>query len=238
MMKILNPLCTKRHSARGSFLTGCLIALAVVVVLFVVGGVFVWTQWRGWTATGVVAVAEQVIEASELAEDQKQQIMGEIESLATDFKNKDITLEQLVEVGSAIGESPLLPVVAVMAAESRYVEGSGLTDEEKADARLQLQRLARGVYEDKITPDEAASAADEIMVRTNDNYQLADPETVDDEDLRQLTAELKAAADKANIPNEPFEIDIAAEFKKAIDEALGRVSSGDQLPAGGEGGGG
>lgn len=237
-----------RSCRRGSLLTGCLIVLAIVVVLVVVGGVYVGTHWRGWMADVTVGVATQVLNASELSDDQKQQIIGEIEQLASDFKAKKISLEELVKVATAIGESPLLPVVAVMAADKQYLDSSGLSDEEKADARLQFQRMARAVHEKKISRDEAFQSMDEIMVRTNNNWQLRDRETVDDDDLRQLAVELKAATDEAGIPNEPFEIDFAAEFTKAINEALGRAPAalpepdadepveGDQEPGEEEGG--
>ena len=239
---------TKRASVRrGSLLSGCLIALAVVVILAIAGGLFVMTQWRGWAASAVTAGMKVAVEELELSDEDQQRILARVDELAEDFKAKNVTLDQLGDVAVKLYESPLKQAVAVYAVEKNYFEDSGLSAEEKADASLQLGRLARGMYEEKISNDEMQEAMDEIVVRTigNDEVTLRDPETVDDDDLRRLITEVKAAADKAEIPNEPFEIDIAAEFIKAIDEALGVATTdpaqlpgetGGEEPPGGEGG--
>ena len=219
---------TNRASARrGSILSGGLIALAVVVILAVAGGVYVMTQWRGWAAGAVTAGMRVAVEELDLSDDDQQRILARVDELAEDLKAKKVTVQQLGDVVTRISESPLVPAVAVYAVEKNYFEDSGLSAEEKTDARLQLQRLARGVYEERISLDEMQDAVDEIAVRSveDDNVTFRDPESVDDDDLRRLVTEVKAAADEAEIPNEPFEIDIAGEFIKAIDEALGVASA-------------
>lgn len=248
-MSSMTPLRSRNRASdrRGSFLTGCLIALAVVVILVVAGGLFVMSQWRGWAASAVTAGITVGVEELELSDEDQQRILARVDELAEDFKAKNVTLEQLGEVAMKLIESPLKQAVAVFAVEKNYFEDSGLSEEEKADARLQLQRLARGVYEEKISLDEMQEAMDEIVVRSigNDNVTFREPETVDDDDLRRLISKVKAEADEAEIPNEPFEIDIAAEFIKAIDEALGVAAveppqlpgeTGEDEPPGGEGG--
>ena len=223
----------RANTRRGSLLSGCLIALAVVVILAVAGGIYAWTQWRGVAASlatrGITAVVEQL----ELSDEDEQLILTRVDELAEDFKAKNVTVAQLLEVATNLAESPLKQAVAVYAVEKNYFEDSGLSVEEKADASLQLGRLARGVYEEKISYDEMQEAMDEIVVQSigNDTVTFREPETVDDDDLRRLISKVKAAADEAEIPNEPFEIDIAAEFIKAIDEALGVATEAPaQLP--------
>ena len=248
-MSSMTPLRSgNRASARrGSFLTGCLIALAVVVILVVAGGLFVMSQWRGWAASAATAGMTLAVEQLELSDEDKQLILARVDELAEDFKAKNVTLAQLKDVGVKLFESPLVQAVAVIAIEKNYFNDSGLSAEERADASLQLDRLARGVYEKKITHEEMQDALDEIVVQTagSNTIDFRDPDTVDDDDLRQLITEVRAAADKADIPNEPFEIDIAAQFIKAIDEALGVAAAeppqlsgetGEDEPTGGEGG--
>ena len=205
------------------------------------------SQWRGWPASLATAGMTVLVEKLELPDEDQALILARFDDLAKDFKDKKISKDQLLAVGVKLIESPVIQAVGVFAVEKNYFEDSGLSAEEKADASLQLDRLARGVYEEKISLEEMQDAMDEIVVRSigNDNVTFREPETVDDDDLRRLISKVKAEADEAEIPNEPFEIDIAAEFIKAIDEALGvatadppQLSSetGEDEPTGGEGG--
>ena len=41
-----------------------------------------------------------------------------------------------------------------------------------------------------------------------------------DDELRQMTAQLKALADEAEIPEEEYQVDIPAEVKKVVDKFL------------------
>ena len=135
----------RANTRRGSLLSGCLIALAVVVILAVAGGIYAWTQWCGVAASlatrGITAVVEQL----ELSDEDEQLILTRVDELAEDFKAKNVTVAQLLEVATNLAESPLVPAVAVHAVEKNYFEDSGLSAEEKTDARLHLQRPARGV---------------------------------------------------------------------------------------------
>jgi hypothetical protein len=85
----------------------------------------------------------------------------------------------------------------------------------------------RGVYEKKIDQE----AFNEAMPRGGqESAELAedfDPDTmqpqepqVTDEEVRQMLVRLKKLADDAEIPDEPFQIDVGDEVKKVVDKAL------------------
>lgn len=220
---------------RGSFLTGCLIVLAVLVIIAVVAGLWLRANYRGLVANWATQGVQAVVDDSELSDDQKSQIMAEVETLATDYKENRISNQEMLEVFQEIAESPLLPLGAVYAVDRGYVQPSELTTEEKGDARLQLQRVARGFYEEKISQEELEDVLEPISKRqpadadpSDFNIDLQEPENVTVEELRQFVERARAAADEAEVPNEPYEIDIAAELRKAIDRALGR--SPEALP--------
>ena len=58
-----------------------------------------------------------------------------------------------------------------------------------------------------------------IAITTPDGKMTPKDNPTDDE-VRQFLAAAKQKADEAGIPDEPFELDIAAEFDKAVDQAL------------------
>ena len=118
-MSSMTPLRSRNRASagRGSFLTGCLIALAVVVILAVAGGLFVMTQWRGWTASLATAGMTVLVEKLELPDEDQALILARVDDLAKDFKDKKISKDQLLAVGVKLIESPLIQAVGVFAVE-------------------------------------------------------------------------------------------------------------------------
>ena len=203
-------------------MTGCLVVLAVVVVIALIGGWFVATHWKGWTAAGVQKITEKVITESGLPQDQKSQILAEVQKLGDDFKDGKVTVTQLTQVMHEISDSPLLPLAGIQVARQKYIEPSDMKPDEKAAADRAVQRFARGVYEKKITP--AQNAIDDAIkpittLKPDGRWELKAKPTR--QELDQFIANVKAKADEAKIPDEPYDLNIALELKKAIDRALG-----------------
>jgi hypothetical protein len=89
---------------------------------------------------------------------------------------------------------------------------------EKADAILNMQRLARGMYEKKIPKEDVNDIVKPVSeLKPNGRWSLkANPTRPE---LDQFIANAKARADQANIPKEPFDLNIADELRKAIHDA-------------------
>jgi len=107
---------------------------------------------------------------------------------------------------------------------------SKLPAEEIAQGRRTFQRVIRGIYEGKIEEDALYGAlpdfrepSDDDQNKANANVRLASTnaaEEISADDLRESIARLRVMADNAKIPDEPFQLDIGDEFKKAVDKAL------------------
>jgi hypothetical protein len=179
-----------------------------------------------------VQLVEAGLDTSELSQEKKSAVMVHVQDLADGFKAGDVTLEQVQRIAEELVEGPIIPVAAVYGARKQYIDPSGLSDEEKANANLQMERLARGVFEDKIDMDELEDAVDQIAVKTRENqWQLREPEVVDDKDLREMVAKITALVDEKEIPAEHFEVDVAAEVAEAIDRGLNPSKYQDVEPA-------
>lgn len=220
------------RSRRGSFKTGCLIAVGVVLVLLVGGGIFVATQWKGWAAAGITAMAEAMTQQSDLPQDQKDKVLASIKGVADDFKSGKITTEQLGKVMEEIASGPLLPVGIVAAAEEKYMKPSGLTPEEKAAGERTMQRFARALFEKKVGEADAQKVLEPIsqgqlhfstngqQTSAQQNFRLKDK--VNDAELRDFLARAKSKVDELHVPDEAFNVNVAEELDKAIQKALGR----------------
>lgn len=209
---------------RGGAATGCLIVLAILVLALIGGGVYVYMNWKGWAAAGVQAVAREVVNNSDLPDDQKTAILGEITTLTEDFKAGKVSLEELQRVGEAVAESPLIPLAGVAAARQKYIEPSDMTEEEKAAAIRALQRFARGVHEKKIPAESIEDVVKPITtLRPDGQWELKEKPTR--LELDQFVENARSRADAAEIPDEPFDLNIAEELKKAIASARGTGGS-------------
>lgn len=180
---------------------GCLIVILMGVIL----GAVVWTQWRGWTADSLRSVAEEMIKRSDLPDAQSTRIRERINGLAEDFENGDVSTTQFGLAMGLLMQGPFF----VKIFHDEVVTRSGLSDDEKAEASLTLQRFARGVSEGSISTTDLQESA-----------SGAKNQKPSDDDIRAIIAECKTKADNAGIPEEPHEIDVAGSVDRAIERAL------------------
>jgi hypothetical protein len=204
-------------------LIGCLIVLALGVVLAVVAGVWISKNWKGLAASGMSMGIKQEIDRSDLSAEEKAQVKVQIDRFADTLGDPDTSTEEAAQLMQMFAqefmEAPLVGTIMLSASEQEQIDTSGLSDEEKADARTALRRLMRGMLDRNIASSDADAAAQQIAVRQpNNRWQLK--KSVSDEELRAFTDKAKKAADDANVPEQPGPIDPSEEVKRAVDAAL------------------
>jgi hypothetical protein len=127
-------------------------------------------------------------------------------------------------------KSPVFLMMQTWGLEKTYLDPSGLSDEEKAAGRRTIERAFRGLVEQKITQEQFTGVVPQPPPGQAD-VKVENGKTVvktsrgpgtplTDEEVRQMLADLKKLADDAEIPNEPFTVDIGDEVKKLVDEVL------------------
>ena len=204
--------------------TGCLVAIIAVILIFVAVGVYIANNYQTWLAHGIAAGMHALIDNSDLPQQEKSEIIEIIDQIKDGYLAGEISLEELGLILESMGECPALPIGLVTQFEQSYVVSSGLSSEEKALANLNLNRLARGISSGQI----GWEVVDEILAPISDpgedgNQQLRSPAEVSDDDIRIVLATVQEKVDQAGISNEKIEIDISDEFKKSVEDALGRV---------------
>lgn len=215
----------REQGGGGGCAKGCLIALLVVVVLVAIGAVLVSMYWRSWASSMGVTVVEAAIQQSEMPEAEQAEVMEQVRRLADAWENKEISDQQARRIIEGFGDSPLMASIMVFGIEAQFIESSGLSDEEKAEARVTLNRFASGVINEQI--DEQTQ--DRVFGHVSDVDGQGDRtlrESVTDEELREFLADAKAAADEAGVPEEVEEVDPSDELKRIIDEAMRAPAAG------------
>ena len=209
---------------RKGLASGCLIAIVVTLAIFIGAGIYIASNFKHWAAEGVTLAMTVLIQESALPEEDKSEIIDILDQLKEDFQNDDITLEELGLILEAIPGSPALPIGMMIQFEASYVSISGLSAEEKTQANLTLNRFAQGLSGGNISWEEAHDVSEPLMyVGADGKETLKEPGEITDDEIREVLAAAKQAADNAGIPGVKIEIDISDEFQKAIEEAIGRT---------------
>ena len=211
---------------QGSGMSSCLLGCAIfgVVTLLICGGVvwYVTVNAKNWATDLVASVAKQSVDASEMRDADKTEVKNQIDRLAGGFKAGKITGEELGKVVEQLTKSPLFSVLIIYGVEQQYINDPTTTAEEKAEAERILQRIARGCAEGKITTNDLQGSLSSIS-NANANQppgQPAEPKEVSKEDLKKCLDDLKKLADDKEIADEPYELNVGAEVKRIVDEAL------------------
>lgn len=198
---------------------GCLIAIAVSLLIVIGVGVWIALSIKGWAAWGMKTAAVSMVNESQLPAEQKAAITTRVEQVTADWKAGKITNDQLGHIMEEITEGPILPLGLVGLADQMYVEPSALTPEEKAAGRRSLQRFARGVIEETIKKDAVQELLDIVSFK-NPGGGTQMKQTLTPAELQSLLTAAKTHADKANVPDEPYTINYAGELDRAVQRAM------------------
>jgi len=220
-----SPPETPGRTAVSGMGTGTKIAIgcgtALLAMVLVCGGVGFWfySNFRSLAAGAAGAVLVEAIEQSELSEAQKTRITQRVEELKAKYAAGEVSNDELGQVITELMESPVFAVGTVAMLERQYLAGAEFDAAEKASARRALERYARGLYEEKIPASTLETVTAPITTRGPEGNQQLDPSPAP-EALRQLIERAREEAEAAEIPDEPFEVDIADIFDEALDRAL------------------
>lgn len=217
---------------RGNLLIGCLAVLGVIAALVIIGGVIVWMNWKGWAGGAMNAGMKAVVAEANMPAEQVGRINIQIDQLTGAFEAGDVTMEDLVKVVEAMEHHPILPIGVLEYIEFNSLQAAGLTDEEKAAGTLATQRLQRAFIDGQMVLDDLDPLLEPISQRDSDgNLQPIQNPTAPQVRLYIEAAEKKA--DELGVPNEPYDVDLAEQIERLINDTLGRevVSAPAAAPA-------
>ncbi len=118
----------------------------------------------------------------QLPDDQRKRIFDQTDEVSKRFKDGKITIEEVGEIFKNIVESPLMPAGMALVVNRVYLRDSGLDDDEKAAARVVIQRFTHGTINKSIPEAEVNKVLDTISTKDGQgNRQFRQPLT--DEEL-------------------------------------------------------
>src|SRR5690606_34975256 len=123
----------EQKSGCGCYVVGCLIVSLVLLGAACGIGYYALQNARTWTADIAVHGLTDVIDESDLPEDQKQGMKQQIGRVTQGIRDGEVGFEQMGEIGQKLAESPAMTAIPVVVARHQYINPSGLSDEEKED---------------------------------------------------------------------------------------------------------
>ena len=206
--------------------TALLVTILSIFVIFVAAGVYAFKNRQIWIAHGITAAMNAVINNSGIPSQEKSQVTEIIYQINQRYLAEEITTAELGLIFENMARCPALTIGLVTQFEQSYVVPSGLSRAEKLTADTDLNRLARGLSSDEIGWETVESILAGISEIDEDgNHHLKPPNEISDEEIREVLLVVKYAADEAGISPDKVEVDISDEFKKSVEEALGRSLS-------------
>ena len=128
--------------------------------------------------------------------------MARVRSLADGFKDGTVTLEQISEVAEKMAqEKSLVAGGIILFIEKMLLDESDLEPEQREAAALALQRVARGVIEDKIELQSLEDLVNEFMEPGPDPNKKTVKKDLTKEEVDQIIAKANELADEAEVPN-------------------------------------
>jgi hypothetical protein len=206
--------------------TALLVAIIAIVVIFVAAGVYAVKNRQIWIAHGITAAMNAIINTSGIPSQEKSQVTEIIYQINQGYLSGEISTAELGLIFEGMAKCPALTIGLVTQFEQSYVAPSGLSSSEKLVADTDLNRLARGLSNGQISWEITETILAGISELGEDGkHQLKTSDEVSDEEIRAVLAAVKIAADEAGISENKVEIDISDEFKKSVEDALGRSLS-------------
>lgn len=215
---------------------GCLIVCGILFVLFLIFSFMAYKNWRKWTGSLASQAIEQSLEASKLPDQEKAEVKQELQRVIDAFQENKLTGEQMASIMTSLMQSPLMNTLIVSIVEKQYLDRSELTDDEKENGVVELNRFVSGMFQEKLHEQDFDDVIQHIATKKSDGeWELRNPDQVSDDDLRAMIATAKAKADAAEIPAEIETVDPSDEVRRIIDEALeGPLEEGAAEPIVGE----
>ncbi len=162
----------------------------------------------------------ETIEAAPISDVQKAECRYQVERLYQAACDARITLEDLRRAREALVDSHVFALALFWYVDRRVAQPSiHLSETEKQDSELQVQRFMRGVLEGRISAASAESAR-ELITAFDETGRRRLKHDLSRFELLDLIAYWRSAADAAEIADDPFDLNVVERVRTTVDRIL------------------
>lgn len=220
----------KRNNWTGC-LIGCLIAFGVCVVLCAGVGFWTYSNMSTWIASMARQGVEAALEEANLPPEEEAAILEQFDRVVGAYQEGEVSMEDVGNIMENITKSDITGLITLQAIETKYLNSSGLSGEEKEEAKRTIMRVVRGAIEEKLEEEEIKKLTKHFLTESDSSAEALPEDMTDiqpdtwkqsltDDELRTLLSDAKELADSKEIPDEDYEVRISDILREAIDEVL------------------
>ncbi len=179
---------------------------------------------RAIAATGLLKFTDTILDGMNIPQTERSAIMAPLKTLGDQVRAGEVTMQQGEAIIGKIMEGPIMGVLMAQGFQGSYLDTSSLTDAEKAEARLTINRFQQGFITEKLDMETLNQLNQYVTTPSSDGKNNLKSE-LSDEDLKSSLTVMKSAADDANIPLSETPIDLPGLFQKAINSGLATAAA-------------
>ncbi|MEM1184131.1 MAG: hypothetical protein AAGI53_03925 [Planctomycetota bacterium] len=212
----------------GNIILGCLAVVGAftVIGLVLIGAALLFGPGlvREAVATEFRDLGASAIDEAAVPESEKPDMIEHVNRVADGMEDGTINFILFGALSEdVVLESQLLWVGTVFLIDEKYVQTSGLSDEERADGHQQLVRFAHGLRDWYLGRTDLLDAASAVLDNTgySDSPKLKSRADVSDDDLREIIANMKEACDEDDLAPDLEVFDLSDAFGEELDTFFG-----------------
>ena len=168
------------------------------------------------------AIEKQLIpwvESSQLAADDKESILTQLQNLSVQIGQREVDKEQLLRLRNALQDNPVLLWGGVQSILAQAPQRELSATELEALARIE-RRLMRAAAMRRLSRNDLEFALQGLTVVRQDGLSVEVRPDLSAEDIRRFMKSSENLLNANDIPNEDFELSPAQTFELLIDKAM------------------
>ena len=209
--------------------SGCLkytgIGCLGIIILCVVGVIVTQIYGEKFARIGISKLVEAgataVVADSSLPKEEQDELLALAKEFVADIREDRISLEQMGKVAEEVFSPEVMVAVFTPVFKSKFIEKSGLSEEEKATGVIDMERFAMGLSEGAIPKENGETFLGMVTVKNNKgpgpNKNRVLKETLTDSELRACLKLMSDSANEANVTHKPFTLKPVEVIRKAIE---------------------
>jgi hypothetical protein len=209
----------KQSGGGKKILIGCCGGLLLLAVLCVGGGWYGLNKAKDGAAGIMRSEMADVLAKTELSTEQIEGIDGEIERFEIAVRSWSLTetAKHMANVALLPDELVNMTIHVALVGYSNFVlPNTDLPEEERELGKRTIQRYARGIDEGTIQ----GGQSDRNSWELNTKQEHGEKVEFNVDEVRALLADLQQAAEAAQVPDEPYEVDLTLKLKGIVDTVL------------------
>lgn len=213
---------------------GCLVLVGLAVLLGIVLYFKAETWARSAAAKVVEIIAEEVMDEVGLSEEEKRSASKPVREFAQKVRDGEASMEQIAAVAKEFAEGKAWAALLMRGFQTKYLEPSELTDDEKAAGRVLVGRFTDGLLKESIPMERLEEISDIVSVKTtgaDGKEQVKLKDTITIEELKSCLVIMKDAADKGGVEDREFTHDIGEMIGEAIEKGMARGAEAEKRRA-------